>query len=75
MEDDLSTKNLVTRTTHDPWNTVVGRRPRSYQIKEVGNTLIESIDHALFERDLEKAIMIGVVFEQCLRYAHSTGTR
>ena len=61
---NLATKNLVTRTETDPWNAVVGRRPNIYQIPQVGLSLIEQVDHALFERDMERAIRTGVILER-----------
>lgn len=64
MEESLSVKNLVTRTERDPWNAVLGRRPDRYQIPQVGNTLIQQVDHALIERDLDRAFRSGIVFER-----------
>lgn len=55
MSCQESIKNLVTRTRTDPWGALVGRRPESYQIPEVGNVLIEMVDQALVERQLDKA--------------------
>lgn len=64
MGDDLSVKNLVGRTERDAWSTVTGSRPESYRISEVGLALMEKVDHALFERDLDGAITAGVVFQK-----------
>ena len=64
MGDDLSVKNLVGRTERDAWSTVTGSRPESYRIPEVGLALMEKVDHALFERDLDRAITAGVVFQK-----------
>lgn len=64
MAEDHSIKNLVTRTTADPWNAILGRRPGSYQIPEVGQTLINMIDVAVFERCIDKALITGVIFEK-----------
>ncbi len=64
MGEEHSTKNLVSRTETDPWNAILGRRPGSYKMPEVGRTLMNTIDFAVFERRLEKAIVTGVVFEK-----------
>lgn len=64
MAEDHSIKNLVSRTATDPWNAVIGRRPGSYQIPEVGQTLMNMIDAAVFERRLEEALLTGFVFEK-----------
>ena len=67
MKED-SIKNKVTRTLADPWSCVEGRRPENDQIPEVGDSLIDSIDYALFERDLEAALEIGVILDKWSRY-------
>lgn len=64
MAEEHSVKNLVSRAASDPWNVVLGRRPGSYQIPEVGQELMATIDYAVFERNLEKAIVAGVIFEK-----------
>lgn len=69
MAEEHSIKNLVARAASDPWNVVLGRRPGSYQIPEVGHELMATIDYAVFERNHEKAIVTGVIFE---KWAEST---
>ena len=64
MSEDHSIKILVAHTMTDPWNAILGRRPENYQIPEVGFTLMNMIDLAVFERDIEKAIVTGIIFEK-----------
>lgn len=64
MRLENSAKNLLGRTDKDPWNCLVGRRPDSYRLHEVGVSLMNQIDHALLERDLDRAIYTGVIFEK-----------
>ena len=64
MAEEHSVKNLVSRAASDPWNVVLGRRPASYQIPEVGHELMATIDYAVFERNLDKAIVTAVIFEK-----------
>ncbi len=64
MEPADSTKNRISRVDKDPWACILGRRPESYQIPEIGNVLMQAIDQALFERKLERAIRTGVVLEK-----------
>lgn len=64
MVTDLSIKNLVGRTERDPWNAILGSRPEKYRISEVGLTLIEAVDFALFRRNLREAITSGVILEK-----------
>lgn len=64
MEGNLSVKNLVGRTERDPWSAVIGSRLETYRIPEVGVALMERVDHALFERDLDRAITAGVIFQK-----------
>ena len=64
MGDDLSIKNLVGRTERDPWTVLIGSRPENYRIREVGLSLIEGVDFALFKRDFHEAITAGVILEK-----------
>jgi len=64
MAKTVSIKNLVGRTARNPWDSIVGRRPGSYQIPEVGISLMDQVDHALLERNLHQAILTCIVFEK-----------
>ena len=64
MAERHSVKILIAKTIADPWNTVTGRRPENYQIPEVGYTLMNIIDLAVFERDIEKASVTSTIFEK-----------
>lgn len=64
MGDDLSVKNLVGRTIRDPWKAVLGSRPNTYQISEVGTELTHQVDRALFERKIHTAITNCIILEK-----------
>ncbi|MCP5115290.1 MAG: hypothetical protein GY953_31060 [bacterium] len=71
MSTQDSIKSLVARTRNDPWSAVVGRRPQSYRIPEVGDTLIELIDQALFERQFDELSDRVSVFKQWAKHSPS----
>lgn len=64
MGENLSVKNLVGRAERDPWKAILGSRPNTYQIPEVGTQLIAEVDKALYERKLDDAFTVGIILKK-----------
>jgi tetratricopeptide (TPR) repeat protein len=64
MELNASIKNKISRTVKDPWSCVLGRRPEGYSSPDIGLSLIESVDKALFERDYEEALTVSIILKK-----------